>query len=249
MIKTKFQEMQISNMPKIHPGFSVDCVIFSFYEDKLRVLLNKHKLNDKWMLPRGFLGDRESVDESAQRVLFNQIGVCKAHLQQFYLFGSKDRTVIDENKTLLESHGLSSIEIEQGWRRHVSIGYLSFIRYDKVIIPKDTTQISHWFALDELPQMYSDNKTIIEKAIETTRTHGEYLPTASELLPDKFTISELRRVYQEISGKTLDRRNFRKKMLLPGIITELDDTKKIKTHPRSGLFIFNKKKIETYKPI
>ncbi|MDL2255522.1 NUDIX hydrolase [Parabacteroides sp. OttesenSCG-928-K15] len=207
----------------IQPGFSVDCVVFSFYKKKLRVLLNKFDFSDYWQLPGGFMFKTESSDDAAKRILATRTGLTNVYLKQFYLFSDPARTKIDQNTAYLAG-GEGSDELA-GWflQRFVSLGYIAFLRYDEVELTVTKEDMPKWFAINDLPELYSDHANIIKTALETMRPLLPVLPVGRELLPEKFTMSELRKIYEVILGKALDRRNFQRKILSMGILTPLDE--------------------------
>ncbi|MEN9918275.1 MAG: hypothetical protein RL662_711 [Bacteroidota bacterium] len=228
----------------IHPGFSIDCVIICFYNKKINVLLNNFKGMDKWMLPGGMLTDIEDVEEAAHRILHDRTGVRDAFLQQFHLFGAKNRTNVEENIKILKSYGISQDKVKS---RYVSIGYYSLLKHDSVHIQEKEDDSCMWFTIDKLPTMYGDHQDIISKAISTLRQGIGYVPIGYNLLNEKFTISELRKIYEGISGESFDRRNFQKRMLATGIIERLDETKEeSKSYHKPILYSFNKKKTSEY---
>jgi len=230
-----------------HPGLSVDCVIFGFHDGIIKILLNKFSHYTHWMLPGGFVFKDENVNDAAMRVLENRTGLDNLYLQQFYTFGDKARTKISENENMLLRHGITDVEEQRKhWlvQRFVSIGYYALVEYSKVRIETNPDEEIAWFDVDEIPDLYSDHNQIIEKAQSTIRIHLATLPIGYELLPEKFTMTELRIIYETILKKKLDRRNFQRKMLSTGLIYKLDEVSKKFGVKTSALFSFDKEKYE-----
>ncbi|MDR0864934.1 MAG: NUDIX domain-containing protein [Candidatus Symbiothrix sp.] len=232
MSEGSIQNVLETDADALLPGISVDCVIFGFHNGTLMVLLNKFSSFHKWTLPGGFVLKEENVEEAAHRILEKRTGLKNLYLHQFYTFGDVSRTGSD-------------IEFPTGhWliQRFVSIGYYAFVEYSKVRIYTSSEEDLEWFAINKVPQLYADHNSIIEKAIAGIRKQINIVPIGYNLLPEKFTLTELRLIYEAILGKELDRRNFQRKILSTGLINRLDEVqKKIGLKPTT-MFAFNKEK-------
>lgn len=227
------------------PNLSVDCVILGFDDGKLKILLNKLNFADRWMLPGGFIFKDENIDDAAQRILTFRTGLESVYLTQFYTFGDVSRTNIEENRKLVA--GFSKIadnDYEWMLQRFVTVGYYAFVSFDKVHLSSLHDEKIEWANVNELPRLYSDHNEIVNKAIHSIRMKLGYVPIGAELLPEKFTMSELRAIYETIIGKKLDRRNFQRKMLLSEIVLPIDEVSKKKGVKSAALFIINKQKQE-----
>ena len=228
-----------------HPGFSVDCVILSFYKKKIRILLNQLGLNNYWQLPGGFMLNNESADEAAGRILTARTGLKGIYLKQFHLFSDPQRTMIEQNIELI-AKGLNKdahlIEEKNGYlQRSVSLGYYALVRYDDIQLFKTEEIETDWFEIDNLPYLYSDHEDIIKTSLKTIRSMLPAIPIGRKILPEKFTMSELRMMYEIILGKKLDRRNFQRKVLTSGLVIQLDETKSTSTYNPPNLYTFDKK--------
>ncbi len=243
-MKSLYLETFKTQTENIHPGLSVDCVIISFHEQKMKILLNKYKLSKLWMLPGGLVHKEEDVDEAVQRVLLQRTGLTNIKLRQFYLFGKKDRCNIDNNRDLLESYGVSPDDIPNLMSRYATLGYFAFVRYDQVSLSEDDTDLSMWFDIDKIPKLSHDHNEIINRAIKHIRLLIDVIPIGYELLPEEFTIVELRKIYEGILGEELDKRNFRKRMLTSELIVSLDKKRETDPYPQPNLYSFNMKRIE-----
>lgn len=230
----------------IHPGFSVDCVILSFHKKKLRVLLNKFDISKYWQLPGGFMFKNENSDEAASRILSQRTGLSGIYLKQFYLFSNPQRTVMEQNTEYLEKNmsrnGFSDDDEKWFLQRFISLGYYAFVKYEDVVLSRIEEDMSKWFDIDNLPPLYSDHESIIKTSMETIRAILPIIPVGYELLPEKFTMSELRKIYEIFLGRTLDRRNFQRKVLSSGIIIQLDEIKNTSPYNPPILYTFDKDK-------
>lgn len=227
------------------PGISVDCVILSFHKGSIKVLLNKAHPNIRWALPGGFIKKTESADEAALRILNLRTSIEDVYLKQFHLFGDTDRIDLEENAKFSKSLGLN--EENQKWfnQRFVTVAYYALVKFESYeVISKAIDEEVEWFDLKNIPRLYSDHNKIINKAIETIRMQIGYIPIGFELLPEKFTMPELRTIYETIVGKELDRRNFQRKILSIGYINRLNETRKSGPHKAPQLYSFDKEKYE-----
>ena len=232
-----------------HPGFSVDCVILSFYKKKIRILLNKLSFSGYWQLPGGFMLNNENAEEAAGRILTARTGLTGIYLQQFHLFSDPQRAVIEQNIEYIEKglrQDVRSIE-EANWylQRFVSLGYYALVKYDEIQLMKTEEIQTNWFEIDNLPALFSDHENIIKTSLNVIRSILPSIPIGRQILPEKFTMSELRGIYEVILGKKLDRRNFQRKALASGLVIQLDETKSESPYNPPILYTFNKKTEDT----
>lgn len=227
----------------IHPAFSIDCVILSFHKNKLQVLLNKFDISQYWQLPGGFMFNEENSDDAATRILTMRTGLTDIYLKQFYLFTDTKRTIIEQNLEYLEKGG-DEEETAKNWilQRFISLGYYALVKYESVKLSKSENDQAKWFDFNNLPPLYSDHKNIIETSFNTICSMLPILPVGCELLPEKFTMTELRKIYEIFTGKILDRRNFQRKILASGAIIQLDETKGKSSYNPPILYSFSKTK-------
>lgn len=222
-----------------HPGFSIDCVILSFYKGKLKILLNKFNLSGYWALPGGFMLKHEDAGQAACRILKSRTGLSDIFLKQFYLFSDPQRTIMEQNICFVNQYATTEEEGKWLLRRFVSLGYYALVRYEDVELPAIEGEISQWHDINCLPKLYSDHQTIIEKSIERIKNILPVFPVVYNLLPEKFTMSELRKVYEGFLGTMLDRRNFQRKVFSEGYIVPLNEKKSAKTYNPAKLYSFN----------
>jgi 8-oxo-dGTP diphosphatase len=230
----------------LHPGFSIDCVIFGFHDDQLKVLLLNMKDFDYWALPGGFVEIDKDVDDEATRVLESRTGLKGIFLQQFHLFGAADRTS-SEYLNKMEKANLISPE-NKAWfdRRFITVGYYALVEYSKVKepIPDEISKKCEWCPISELPELMHDHKEILRKAHETLKKELNYQPIGINLLPEEFTMPELQALYETILEKPLDRRNFRRKMLSYDILIKTDKRRTGVAHKAPNLYKFDIKKYQ-----
>lgn len=191
-----------------HPAVAVDVILFTVEQSALRVLLIRRDLapfEGRWALPGGFVLVDESVDAAAQRELEEETGVRVRWLEQLYTFGEVDR----------DPH-----------RRVISVSYFALIDASQ-LDPKaggDARGVQ-WCDVDALPDLAFDHERMIRYAHERLAYKTEYAPVAFQLLPPTFTLAELQEVYEVILGRTLDKRNFRRKIAALAIVEPTGDAR------------------------
>lgn len=204
------------------PMVTVDTVIFTVQDDDLKVLLVKRGVEPHkggWAIPGGFVHLDESLEDAARRELYEETNVRDLYLEQLYTFGSPDR----------DPRG-----------RVISVSYFALISAEKreLIARTDSTEVG-WFSVYKLPALAFDHADIIEYALKRLRYKLDYTSAGFQLLPRKFTLTELQQMYEVILAKKLDKRNFRKKILSLNILTPLDESKMEGPHRPAKLYEFN----------
>lgn len=226
-----------------HPGLSVDCVIFGFRDNQLKVLLLKMKHTDKWALPGGFVYKEEDVEHAAVRVLEARTGLSDIFLRQFQTFGAPSRSDRTMNKELLASLNLPADEEHWFLQRFVTVGYYALVDFSKAEPRADAVSTAcAWWDLQEVPALFMDHGHILQQALGTLRKQLSDQPIGYNLLPEKFTMPELQKLYETILDKQLDRRNFQRKMLGYGILTKLEERKSGVAHKAPYLYSFDREK-------
>lgn len=218
MTKTK---SDIHKYPK--PSVCIDLVIFTYHEDKIKILLRKREGTHagKYSLPGSFLNIDETFEKGIQRVLKDKVDYTKNNIyfEQLYTFGEPKR----------DPRG-----------RVLSIAYIALVSHDLINI-KDKKR-NEYFNVYKLPQIAFDHKDIISYGIKRLRAKLEYTNIVYSLLPNKFTLTELQSVYESIYNKKLDKRNFRKKIDSLKIIKSTGQKKSTGAHRPAELFTFTSKK-------
>lgn len=223
------------------PQLTLDCVIFGFHEGAIKVLLLKWKRTDYYSLPGGTVRQEESLDDAAIRVLKERTGLDKIFLRQFYTFGKVERYDREEIKAKL-AHLLDPA---LWYERPISVGYYALVDFEEVFPNADALSEScDWWDLGEVPELLFDHQEILEKALHALRLELSFQPVGLNLLPEKFTMPDMMRMYEAILGKKIDPRNFQKKILKSGIVIKLDEVKKGVAHKSPFLYRFDANKYE-----
>jgi 8-oxo-dGTP diphosphatase len=221
------------------PGFSVDCVIFGFHENLLKVLLLKMKGEEQWALPGGFVYKEEDVQDAAHRVLHSRTGLDNIFLQQFHLFGEANRTPREHKRAQLIRHGIEVGEDHWFLQRFITMGFYALVNFSEAIPRPDIlSEACQWWDLSEVPKLILDHEAILRKGLEALRLQLNYQPIGYKLLPEKFTMPELQKLYETILGKPLDRRNFQRRMLAYGILQRLEERRSGVAHKAPYLYSF-----------
>jgi len=220
---------------------SIDCIIFGFHEEQLKILLLRWKGTNEWSLPGGFIQKKESVDTAAQRILLERTGLKEIFLQQFHVFGEAERY---DQQLNWEKMNLP-VDLSEWSERTISIGYYALVDFSKVVPTPDLlTEECRWWDPKDLPNLLFDHQHIIQVALQTLRTQLNGHPIGYNLLPEKFTLPELQRLYETILGRTLDPRNFQRKMLALGILQRLEERRRGGAYKSPYLYRFDTKQYE-----
>lgn len=185
------------------PAVTTDCVIFTFHEELLKVLLVRRGVEPfkgMWALPGGFLKMDESAEEGAYRELKEETGVTGCTIKQFHTFSRPNRDPRE---------------------RVVTIAFYALMKWQKAE-GADDAEFADWIAVNMLPPLAFDHEEIIELALETIRRDIFFEPVGFDLLNDIFSMPEVQKVYEAILGKEFDRRNFAKKMKHLDILEEVN---------------------------
>lgn len=211
-------------VPKEKMYVATDCIIFGFDSGTLKLLIFKRRvkpLMGEWSLIGSFVKLNEDVEQAAQRVLREITGLENVFMEELKTYGKADR--------------------DPGFRC-VSIGQYALIRindYDKELVEKYG---AHWYEFDEIPPLVLDHNQMVEDALFRIRRKARYKPIGFELLPEKFTIPELQRLYEAIYQKELDSRNFRKKVFSLNVLIKLDEKDKSSSRRGAYLYKFDEKR-------
>jgi 8-oxo-dGTP diphosphatase len=206
------------------PALAVDCAVFGLDRDGLQALLIRRGIAPyagRWALPGGFVKLDESLDDAARRELREETGLERVFLEQLYTYGEPDRDPRE---------------------RVVSVAYYALVRLaDHRVQAATDASDAAWFALDDLPQLAFDHDRILATALARLQGKLRYVPIGFELLPPKFTLSQLQNLYEQVLGRPLDKRNFRKKALALGILDELDEVEQDVAHRAARLYRFDQR--------
>lgn len=211
-------------------ALTVDCVVFGLDEGDLKLLLIERDLEPfagKWALPGGFVRVDESLEEAARRELQEETGVSRVYLEQLYTFGQPDRDP----------------------REHVvTVAYYALVKLSVHSVKAATdARNAAWFDVCDLPKLAFDHEEIIEVALQRLKGKVRYEPIGFELLPPKFTLTQLQHLYETIVEEPLDKRNFRKKILAMDLLIETDEIEQDVAHRAARLYRFDEAKYRQLK--
>ncbi|MEZ5069595.1 MAG: NUDIX domain-containing protein [Bacteroidales bacterium] len=226
------------------PHLSIDCAILGYHDGILKILLTAWPDLDGWCLPGGYISRTESIDHAAQRILEERTGLADVFLQQYHTFGQMNRVLPLEEKPEFHDNPLYRA-IRGSWldARTVSIGYYALIDFSRATPrPDEFSRECRWWDIRELPPLLFDHPLMIKTALDTIRKDLQVHPVGLQLLPEEFTVPELQRLYETLLNRTLDRRNFMKKMQQLGILIRHDRTRSIGSHRSPYLYSFDEER-------
>ncbi|MCI5082212.1 MAG: NUDIX hydrolase [Saprospiraceae bacterium] len=208
-------------------AFTVDNVIFGFDEGDLKVLLIKRgeePFEGQWGLPGYFVKENENLDQAAVRTLEELTGLRKVFLEQVATFGGVDR------------HPSGRV---------ITVAYFSLIKINQYTIqPSSIAQHAEWVSIKDAKNLAFDHGDILKACFNRLKLLVRTRPVGFELLPPKFTLTELQHLYEAILETDLDKRNFRKKILSMNLLIDLDETQEGVAHRPARLYKFDKKKYD-----
>lgn len=205
---------------------ALDCIIFGFDQDGLKLLLVERSIEPErgcWALMGGLLQNDESLDEAAQRVLYRLTGLRDIYLEQLLAFGEVERDPVE---------------------RTVSVAYYALInvqQHDQKLVQQSGAR---WFSANEVPDLIFDHNRMVRAARERLRFKASHQPIGFELLPEKFTMPELQRLYEAIYDTSLDKRNFQRRILAMDILERLDEKQRGTSKKGAYYYRFNQEKYE-----
>ncbi len=197
---------------------AVDCIIFGFDGERLKVLLIKRGFEpekDKWSVMGGFVQPDESPSEASSRVLKVLTGLENIYMEQTEVFGNIDRDPIE---------------------RTISIGYYAFIEINKYKTQITDLYHAEWIDIKEIPRLIFDHNHMIDVALKKLRYKAALHPILFELLPEKFTVPQIQALYEQVYGSELDKRNFSRKLFSTGLLVKLQE--KDKSSSKKGAFFY-----------
>lgn len=191
-----------------------DSVIFGFSGEKLKILITRYHNTGLYALPGGFVQLHENLNDAVRRGLKERTGLDNIYLEQFYTFGNVARYKPEIMQTILEANGHSTEKYAWMLDRFLSVAYYALINYNDVVPTPDALSDScDWYDMDELPNLMLDHAEIVAKALQTLRENLDRKLVGMNLLPSRFTLGELQKVYEAILGEKLHRGTFQRKML------------------------------------
>ncbi len=223
------------------PNVSVDCVVFGFDFTNLNVLLIERNISidgtnyADLKLPGDLIRLDEDLDDSAARILIENTGLSNIYLKQFKSFGSPERL----KRKQRDLEWLRKIDHPE--EHVITIAYYSLIdiseqRSSDLILSDNAS----WCPVHEVTDLVMDHMDILKGALEHLRIELLNKPIGFELLPDKFTLSQMQKLYEVILGTTFDKRNFRKKISSMKYLIPLNEKQVGVAHKPARLYIFSR---------
>jgi 8-oxo-dGTP diphosphatase len=215
-------------------------VILGYRKGQLYILLRKEEVRNgsdtvhMHKLPGNHMGATETVEETAKRILKEQAGAENIFMKQFQVFSAPDRLY----RSRMDKLWLDGLNKKM--KRVVTVGFYSLIK----LSDRNLTRISDraaWVNIREVKELLLDHYDIFKQALERIRTDALYLPIIYELLPKKFSMSELQSLCELIHNKQYDRRNFRRQIMTTGYIVDLNEKQTNAGHKPSALYTFNRR--------
>jgi 8-oxo-dGTP diphosphatase len=197
---------------------AVDCIIFGFDGENLKILLIKRGFDPevgKWSLMGGFIGKGEGLDEAADKILHQLTGLKGVYLEQLHAFGNPSRDPLE---------------------RTISVAYFALIDIHKYEQKLNDNYHAEWFLTTEMPALIFDHDVMVETAKQRIRYKAALHPILFELLPRKFTIPQLQSLYEGVYNTHIDNRNFIRKLTSTGLLIKLEE--KDKSNSKKGAFYF-----------
>lgn len=201
---------------------SIDCVIFGFEDSELKVLLYKRAIEpeqNQWALPGGFIKRDEDLDHAAARILKEITGVDQIYMSQINAFGAVNRYPLE---------------------RVITIGFYALINPGNYSIkPGIDAKEAKWFNINTKPKLVFDHDNIFDYALRKLRMKVRYEPIGFELLPGKFTLTMIQKLYEAVLGVEFDVRNFRKKLLKMNLLVKTNEKQNGVAHRAAALYKFD----------
>lgn len=206
-------------------ALTVDCVVFGLDDTDLKVLLIQRDLapfRGKWALPGGFVRVDESLEDAARRELREETGLQEVFLEQLFTYGELKRDPRE---------------------RVVTVAWYALVRLsDHRVTAATDARDAAWFVVQKIPKLAFDHDRILRAAHQRLQAKVRYEPIGFELLPKKFTLTQIQKLYEIVLDRTIDKRNFRKKILRMDVLHELDEVETDVAHRAARLYRFNQKR-------
>ncbi|MBP3317804.1 MAG: NUDIX domain-containing protein [Alistipes sp.] len=215
---------------------SVDCALFGFDGVSLRVLLIERPAYnnlERMKLPGSMIHQNETLPQAAVRVLESLTGMKIHYLKQLEIFSDPWRVSGDELAWIRQRYQIQT-------ERVVTVGYYALIKLDNRLYEHTSAKGAQWVSIDEIQRLAMDHKQILSVALGMLCREMQQSPIAFELLPRKFTIKELQRLFEAVLGIEIDNRNFRKKMFSSGFLSATGEKQTGVAHKPAEYFTFDK---------
>lgn len=207
---------------------ALDCIIFGFDGEELKLLLIKRNFEPEygnWSLMGGFLGEHEDLEEAARRILYDLTGLDNNYLEQLSTFGAVNRDPAE---------------------RTVSVVYYALVNIENQDVRAIQSHNASWISLKNKVNLIFDHDQMVEQALQKLRYKAALHPIGFELLPAKFTIPQLQKLYEAIYDMQLDRRNFSRKILSTGLLESTGEKDTNSVTKKGQLYMLNEEKYKRY---
>lgn len=207
---------------------ALDCIIFGFDGEELKLLLIKRNFEPEygnWSLMGGFLGEHEDLEEAARRILYDLTGLDNNYLEQLSTFGAVNRDPAE---------------------RTVSVVYYALVNIENQDVRAIQSHNASWISLKNKVNLIFDHDQMVDQALQKLRYKAALHPIGFELLPAKFTIPQLQKLYEAIYDMQLDRRNFSRKILSTGLLESTGEKDTNSVTKKGQLYMLNEEKYKRY---
>ncbi len=205
-------------------ALSIDCVIFGFRHSELDILLIRHAegiSKGRWALPGGWIRYNESIDDAASRLLTSLTGVSNIFLEQLRAFGEVNR---------------------YPGKRVITIAYYALINADNYSLsPGFTASDARWHKIHQVPRLPYDHNKILKTGFQYLKHKVRHEPLGFNLLPKKFTLHQIQKLYEAILETELDKPNFRRKLLNMNLLVPCDEKQRDVSHRAANFYRFDKR--------
>jgi len=207
---------------------ALDCIIFGFDGETLKLLLIKRNFEPefgKWSLMGGFLDNEENLNDAATRILFNLTGLRNNYLEQLQTFGTINRDPVE---------------------RTISVVYYSLVNINDQDPSTLKAHNASWIALNDKPNLIFDHNQMVAAALRQLRYKAALYPVGFELLPERFTVPQLQKLYEAIYDIKLDRRNFSRKILATELLLGTGEKDQSSATKKAQLYKLDQQKFQDY---
>ncbi|MDO9153438.1 MAG: NUDIX domain-containing protein [Paludibacter sp.] len=217
---------------------SVDCVIFGYFENMLSVLVRResvpfnNQIIEEWKLPGNHVLRNEDINATAARILKEQTGLEGIYVKQFWVFSDPDRL-----KKRPQDYEWVKPRLKDD--RVLTVGFYSLINIDSI----DNTQlieVAKWVNTNEVKELMFDHNEVFEEALKKLRYDLLHEPLVFELLPEKFTLTQMQKIYEAIFNTTYDKRNYRRKINKMPYLIPLNEIQTGVSHKPARLYSFDR---------
>lgn len=223
---------------QILPTISVDCVIFGYYENELSVLVRKehvpykNEIIEEWKLPGNHVRRNEDINATAARILKEQTGLEDIFVKQFWVFSDPERL----KRRMQDFEWVKPRLLDE---RVLTVGFYSLINIASIDNSK-LIDVAKWTNAYEISELMFDHNEIFEEALKKLRYDLLHEPLIFELLPEKFTLTQMQKVYEVVFNTLYDKRNFRRKINKMPYLIQLDEIQTGVSHKPARYYSFNR---------